>query len=383
MPRKTSALAALFIVLCGAAQAGDVAISGFLSVGGGYVDDEAHSRNGYTEEDFTFDQDSLLGLQVSANISDKATVTAQITGRGKDDWQAETSWAYFAYQVTDNFQWRMGRVRVPFYFYSDFIDVGYAYAWISPPQELYSLPFDNIEGVDALWNTSLGSVDVLVQGYYGATHWVDSFSPDSTSRDQLGVVLQLSSGWFQGRLAHHQADVNSPNQDITDLSDAVAFAGFSANADQVKVEDDPFTFDGVAVMMDSGRFLAGFEQTILESNDETPIAKEIRSYFMAGVRFGDFLVHVTKSRRRDEAADLSSGIPAGQANPVFGDTDTLIGILDGLTEDQVSDTDAKTIGLRWDFTSSAAFKVEYTKQDDNRPSDNNVKLVRFAIQSVF
>ncbi len=378
------------------AQAGEVSISGFLSVGGGYVDEEGMSRNGYNEEDITFDQDSLYGLQVSSNISDKASVTAQVTGEGANGWEAEVSWAYFSYQVTDNFKWRAGRLRVPFYLYSDFISVGYAYPWISPPQEVYSLPFDNISGMDAIWNFSAGSVDGSVQGYYGSADFIANFEgdPASTSRGQWGLTGQLSSGWFTARLAYHTADVSVPIESTPipglppsidtfgELAATLTALGFADNGSRLLAEDEQFEFTDFALQMDTGTFLAVFETSILDSSDETPIALTKSNYLMLGVRAGDFLFHVTGAQNNDEPADLSSGIPGGVAVPGVGSTDVLIAVLDGIAESQVSDSDSITVGFRWDFTSSAAFKFEVTDLEDNK-NDADVRLVRFAVQSVF
>ena len=59
--KNVFALAIVSAMLAPLAQASDVGISGFLSVGGGMVDDETSvSYDGYSEEDLTFDR-NLLG----------------------------------------------------------------------------------------------------------------------------------------------------------------------------------------------------------------------------------------------------------------------------------------------------------------------------------
>ena len=130
------------------AQAEDIKFSGFLSVGGGFVDDEESiPYSGYSEEDLTFDH-NLLGLQVSGKISDKLTATAQFIARSGDNYSLNSEWAYLTWQVSDNTKVRAGRLRTPFYMFSDSLDVGYSYAWIIPPQEVYSVPFNNVDGID-------------------------------------------------------------------------------------------------------------------------------------------------------------------------------------------------------------------------------------------
>jgi hypothetical protein len=59
-------------------------------------------------------------------------------------------------------------MRVPFYRYSDFLDVGYAYRWIRPPKSVYNLAFSTYEGVSFVYNSQLGSWDSTLQLIGGA-----------------------------------------------------------------------------------------------------------------------------------------------------------------------------------------------------------------------
>ena len=97
-------------VIAGTVHAGDVSVSGFLTAAGGLVDDKDQGAvAGYSEEDLIFDADTLIGLQVSSNVSDKVTVTTQLVGRGAEDYEVNAEWAYLSYRVNDNFQSPMGR----------------------------------------------------------------------------------------------------------------------------------------------------------------------------------------------------------------------------------------------------------------------------------
>src|SRR3990167_7050612 len=40
----------------------------------------------------------------------------------------------------------MGRLRLPFYLYSDFASIGYSYPWISPPEAGYFYPLSTVDG---------------------------------------------------------------------------------------------------------------------------------------------------------------------------------------------------------------------------------------------
>lgn len=96
------ALAILMSGLAPSVYASDVKLSGFLSVGGGMVDDETKlSYNGISEEDFTI-KNNILGLQVTGTISDKLTATGQFIARSGTNYQVNSEWAYLTYKVSDS-----------------------------------------------------------------------------------------------------------------------------------------------------------------------------------------------------------------------------------------------------------------------------------------
>lgn len=392
---RKSQLLAFALAAAGVAPAsfaGDFNMSGYLSAIGGIVDDAPPvPYAGYTEEDITFDTDSLVGIQVSSNISDKLTATVQMVARGNNDWQVQADWAYLSFQATESVKIRAGRFRVPFYLYSDFITVGYAYPWIRPPVENYSLPFDNVSGIDTIYTTNFGSVDLLLQAYFGTGEFeikagALTGSPGYT-RNQIGFVGELSWSNFKFRLAHHQADVTvdasaifvgqlaglSPYNPNSPLSQS-----FPDNASRLLNEDDKTAFQNIGAQWDNGKFIVVAEKNFLSSDDQALNAEQERTYVMAGVRFGDVLVHYTWAERDDTAPNLSGGMPTS------GAAAALTAGVNAVAASLVQKSEQNTLGVRWDFTTSTAFKIEYTQQEDDKPGiAHDVNLLRFGVQSVF
>ncbi len=408
--KKTQLATAMALLCAGVAQAGDVNFSGFLTAAGGKLDDEkSGAYAGYASEDLVFDADTLVGIQVSGVISEKVTATAQLVARGIEDYEVSAEWAYISYQVNDNFQWRMGRLRMPLYTYSDYLDVGYAYHWIRAPREVYYLPFNNIQGLDFLWNYSVGSWDGSVQMYTGA--FTDSFFNsdtqsiiDTQSRNHMGVAFTIGNDWLTFRLARHQAELSLSGYGTTKVIECVftpqlcADAGATGNleirhidaylrsvgavaaADDLQTtSDDDGSFTQIGVTVDTGRFVAAAESVEFEI-EGSPFSIDKRWYVMLGMRFGDVLVHVTKAEAKDEAADLTANLP----NALSGLTPLLEGIAEGLVDEH----DTLTLGVRWDFTSSTALKFQYDSMTDYETDevtgeDLDQKLISFAIQTVF
>lgn len=372
------------------ANASDVTVSGFLSVGGGMVDDEdSVSYGGYDEEDLTFDR-NLLGLQVTGQVSEKVTATAQLIARSNDDYQVNSEWAYLTWQATDAIKVRAGRLRTPFYMYSDFLDVGYSYAWITPPQEVYYLPFNNVDGVDVYFTGALGIFDTSLQAYFGS--FTDELTlsgaqADAQTRNQMGLSGTLGKDWWTLRAAYHQADLSldvtsiqiSPTMTLGAFTNTLGALGFADNAERTLVEDDDATFTEVGINIDTGRFVAAAEHVEFDPGDAM-LSKNIREYVMLGVRAGNWLFHVTAARADDETSHPEKGIPANQPLPVVGSTNVLIGTLQAIAESQVDERDVLSFGTRWDVTTGTAIKFQFDDVDD---AAGDQKVYSVALQTVF
>ena len=122
---------------------------------------------GYTDE-IDFKNESLFAIQFQSDLGEKLSVTAQLMARGNNDFDAEFEWAFLTYQLTDEWRLNAGRLRTPFYKYSDFKDVGYAYDWSRVPEAVYNLDFDNIEGVSLYRTATVGSLDSTLQFIAGS-----------------------------------------------------------------------------------------------------------------------------------------------------------------------------------------------------------------------
>ena len=393
-PKRAPIAGALLAMLISqAALASDISLSGFLSLGGGLVDDEdSLSYGGYSEEDLTFDN-NLLGIQVSGAVADRLTATAQLTARSNNDYEVKAEWAYLSWQASDNSKIRAGRLRTPFYMYSDFLDVGYSYTWISPPREVYYLPFNNVNGIDVYTTSTLGSFDTSLQAYFGGFDDELDLNDDGVmeaakTRNQIGVAATLGKDWWTLRAAYHQAELwvdvtglaISEDATIGSFGDTLTAFGFASNANKLLVDGDDASFAELGVNMDTGRFVAAAEYVEFEAKDSL-LSKNVRQYVMGGVRFGDWLVHATFSQSKDEVANPAAGIPANQVLPLVGSTNFLIGTAQAIAQSQVVERDVITLGTRWDVTAGTALKFQIDDVDDETSGDQKVFSV--ALQTVF
>jgi hypothetical protein len=378
--KRGPSLAVACMMLTPWAFASDVNISGFLSVGGGMVDDESSvSYDGYDDEDLTFDR-NLLGLQFTGQVNERITATVQLLARSEKDYQVDAEWAYLSWQATDNGKVRVGRLRTPLYMYSDYLDVGYSYPWISAPNEVYYLPFNNVEGVDYYVTAPLGSFDTSFQAYFGSLDsdfsFEDGTQGNASLRNQMGVAATFGKDWWNLRAAYHQVDLTvdifSAELDGF-VSQLMINPDFDYLVPRITIDDDKASFAQIGINIDTGLFVAAAEHVEFEV-DQSLLAKNIRDYLMVGLRLGNFLFHVTSSKADDETAALSAGIPASTA------TAQLIGTLDAIAAAREVDREVLGFGTRWDITSGTALKLQLDDVDD---VNGEQKVFSVALQAVF
>lgn len=344
-------------------NAADLNIHGFMSVGGGFLSNDeitdpvTGQQSGYAGYDdaASFSPDTIIGLQFNSQVNDKTSVTAQLVSRGIDDYDTEASWAYASYDVTDDLTVKVGRIRTPFYYFSEFLEVGYAYNWIRPNPLVYRLDFiSSIDGIDLTQNFTAGSLDGSVKVYYGRDDFndlalTDSIRVDGEIKNFGGVILNLSLDNVSTRFSYHQAEATSEASDPSFVL-----------ASQLSAEDESYSFVEAAIAYDDGNWFAFGEWTAIETdilfdNDDT-------AYMLsAGKHFDNLMLHITYANVEED----------GESNRL-------------VTED--TEQQSIALGVRYDFDTGTAFKFEVEQYDRDLGSDaldNDAVLYSFAVDTVF
>jgi len=357
--------AALLASPAGSAFAiGNIDLNGFFTVGATKSDSSTDSQDGNITDSVGFQEDSRIGLQVYADINPKMAVTAQILGsnRKNDSFDAEFDWAFVSYAFNDNVSLRGGKVKLPTFLISDYYEVGYAYPWIRPPQEVYySNPINAITGADALVRANLGgAADLLIQPYFGNSRGEDALVPQEfligtpaegnavyngfKADNMAGVNVALSGDFYTIRAGYLQTSVQP---DGSNKWDDVNFASVGATMDWNNV---------IAYTEYFQREIDGF------SNNGFPNQKGW--YATLGYRFDRFLPHVTYASLRENQDNDDPGVALEQ--------------------------DSITLGVRYELGAGAALKVEAQNIDpegDSRgllmePTDD-VNVYSVAVDVIF
>ncbi|GAA69560.1 MULTISPECIES: porin [Pseudoalteromonas] len=375
--KKLSVAVAVCAVLASSYASAEVRINGFASIVGGKSLDSDSTLYGY-DDDISFKNESKFALQLSADLHEKLTATAQIIARGEDDFDATFEWAYVTYEYSDELQFSAGKMRVPFYKYSDFLDVGYAYRWVRPPKSVYGIPFSTYEGVSVVYNSQLGDWDSTLQGFYGAFDGdIDVFGTELPAElnNLAGINWSLSYDWFSARAAYIVADTSISSEDsgLIGLVSVLSDSGLTNTANDLITEEDKTSFVGVGFSVDYENFLFDAEYTQFEVEDSI-LPEQSQYYASVGYRIDSVIVHFTYEDNDDKHD--SSRFNTIESIP------TLNSAVNGALEGLRAQSNVYTIGARYDFHPSAAFKIDFSRFEDDI-TDTETDVVAVGVDLVF
>ncbi len=377
--------------------AGEVNFSGFATLAGGIIFDESTKDTSITDDEISyegyddqigFNAQSLIGLQASAELADGWGFTTQFIARGVESWKMNAEWAFLSYDANDNWRLLFGRQRAPFYMYSDFLDVSYAYHWITPPSGVYSLPFDVFDGVSSIYKSTMGDIDSTVHVTVGRNRDPALLLNEQREADFSNILTAswtLNRDWLTLRASYARAEIAIELDQMApllklwrDLSNT-PFANLAGTADELEIKDDHADFAGVGFTINYNDYLLVSEYTKIRTGDN--FFPEQNSFYISfGKYFDTVLLHITYGADENTAdfgiLDKARGTPA-LTNLI---TATEKNMLSAVQED----SKFYTLGLRWDVSDSVAFKVEYTNyEDDDTVSGMNTSLIQTALTTVF
>lgn len=145
--------------------------------------------------------ESGFGVSASAKLPENWSVAMQIFahGAGGDQETFEMDWAFATYEPSDSFALRLGKIKYPGSLISEYMDVGFSYPWIHPPQEFYSnidsaanMVVESFTGVSPLFKSRSGSTRYLLQPYAG-----ESEVDHGSAKKLIGLKAGVSGDGFE------------------------------------------------------------------------------------------------------------------------------------------------------------------------------------------
>ena len=298
----------------------DINFSGYFTLKGTYtdanqVDGTTATKYGYGYASKNVDFDTTgnhIGLQANAQVTDELEMTLVMQANGGGDkYSVDMAWAYASYSMSDDFTLRLGRIKGPFFMVSEYKEVGYAYPWVTPPQEVYSTnPIEAVTGLDLVYQTGVGNWDWLFELYAGsgkneaialanvADYYVATMG--DASPITKGATVDFSTNGMIGF-------------NTTFGTQGISFrAGyFSTKVDVTSfgINDEKGTFGGIGMIVDWRNMLIYSEYIVRDTQNsdamKSAFPDQKAGYITLGYRFGDFMPYVTAANM-DKGKDNSS-----------------------------------------------------------------------------
>lgn len=330
------------------------------------VHNDNHAVSFYDAYDRTdWNTDSMLGLQLKAPLVDKLSLTGQLVARGHEDYDLQVEWLFLTYEAMDNLDIRGGRLRIPFFMFSESLEVGYTYPWIRPPVDVYGqLGFTTFEGADAVYSLPLSSMTLELQPFTGSTK-PDYIRSGQNGRLEVsnlwGVHAVLSNDWLALHAGHTEGDFDLRGIDAIDgfLSGLDAM-GFPSVAKQFGTDNRHGTFDGIGVDANWENFRFIGEYT--KRSTDGLIANTTGWYATVAYQYQAFTPHLTFSELKT-TEDYSGEILAAGAMP----PPLAMGTMQFAHMNKVNESSV-TAGLRWDVASNTALKLEWQRINPDNDS---------------
>lgn len=306
--------------------------------------------------------DSRFGAQLGYRIDSKwsAVVQVGIEQRYDNSYRTLVEWGNVKYQATPDLAIRLGRIALPVFLVADYRKIGYAYPWVRTPDEVYGgMPITNSDGIDVAYRWRYAGLKHTTQAFYGATdiHLTDELNVKA--RAVGGITHTVEYGSVTMRATAFKANLNVNT--FRELYDAFRQFGPQgvAIADKYDIENKRFSGVTVGVNYDPGRWFLMAEAASTSSPSMFSTARG--AYVSAGLRRGEFTPYVSYAVTRGKQFKDEKGLSLAGLPPQYAYVGAQLNAgLQKLLDIVAVQTNA-SVGVRWDFRTDMAVKLQYER----------------------
>ncbi len=351
-------------------------IHGFMSVAASETSDPVGDTPFGFRDTLTYRSDTVLALQFDYQLSEDTKLVSQLMANGRSSFDVDAEWIYLSRKMTDNWTVRAGRLRLPIYYFSDFIEVGFAYPWARPPIEVYASTQPNFEGVDMLYRFGFDEWTFVGQVYSGTTAIdgkAENYVPPSVGTVKLADDEFKGTDYFGGnivashdalnfRLGYFHFDVGGTLDFTNSNFPAVGIINFSQLCEYLTG----------AVLYNDDIWFALFEVGLLNKRSIGPLPDQLSSITTLGRRFGKWMPHLS----------FTNLYTYNDPEPTEPDPKSAI------YQDR-----SYTLGLRYDMLANTSIKLEVCHYNYfagshgmfgvNEDFDDSLSIYTVSIDSVF
>ena len=353
---------------CAATSAPDWTFSGFGTLGvvhsnerqADYASSSMKASGAGRSAGWSRHVDSKLGGQLDLHLDARWSAVLQVVTEQRLDYsyRPRVEWANLTYQATPELALRVGRIAMPMFIAADYRKVGYAYPWVRPPIEVYSvLPLGSSDGVDLNWRWNGETLRSTTQVLFGRTDLPLYGGARLRGHAIGGLSHTVEQGAFSARASLVRARLSlSLFPELFDALDKFGAAGRDLGR-RLEVEDKRASALSVGLHYDPGQWFVTGEAG--SSKVGGYLGSTRSAYLGGGWRQGSLTPYAGYARvwgRRPPGPDslAPDGLAPYQA-AVGAKLNTALAALMRTVPSQST----FSAGLRWDAAPNFAFKLQH------------------------
>lgn len=296
--------------------------------------------------------DSNLGIQLDASLSNQLQATFQSVfyHRADNSFKPEVTLANMNWNISENYNLRIGRMQSPVLLASEYRNTGFAQPWARPPREVYDIAFSyHIDGIELNrkfspsndWRLNL-SIGAGSSGY-AIPRFYES-GTDDVDADFFYGALRSDFGNLRILTSYVRGDVSYSNPSLDDLYDTLTLFGSSKFAKKIAIDDKSFGVGGISAQYDDNNWLIQSEYAFRHS--DTFLRDQLGAYLLVGKRMGAWMPYAVVGGKWSE----SSGIEKYAKTP-----------LEKIALEQLHALDSRKIvslGLSHNVTDKSVIKIQ-------------------------
>lgn len=324
--------------------------------------------DGSYDGDVDWRNDSILGLQWQTQWSYQLETTAQfvIKDRLENNLNNALEWGFLRYRPTDGLDIRVGRMGTDIFMLSDYRQVGYALAWVRPPTDTYGLlSFYHFDGIDINKRFDINDGTLNIKAFYGRSD--QKYPLDHNKSVDYRLIFQgagTTINWEKDewKLRYSYATVKVNNNNPNPLIDALLavspyWPAATGYANEFYTESKRLNYNQIGMTYDNNTWALQAEATQLHS-DAGVISGTRHFYLSVARRIDEFTLYGVTGFVHSLKAPTHIEVPTGYPPPLSQQFVFLANATEQAFNSSRANQHSMTLGVRWDFTSKMALKLQ-------------------------
>lgn len=297
--------------------------------------------------------DTRVGAQLQYKFNARWQWVAQAVWHrtSNDQMTLDPTWFYLKYQPSAELEILAGRVRHSLFMITDEVDLGFAWLWVRPPVEVYSLVAESnfIDGAKVRYRRYVGDYLLTSEAHYGVMTIDREPRVHIHNRYNTGVALTLAGEAWTARLSAVQAGTELRSNRLDALVQAISNVSPAIAADYQVADLPAQRYINAGVRYEDGAWWGQAEYVRLWLGSRFLPNKQ-GMYATLGYRFGQWTPYVSVASQQVDMAAAETRLP----EPLLSQTNQ---VLRGLNSAQRS----YSLGARVDVWSHASLKFQLDK----------------------